>query len=156
MRARCGDKHKSTGTPLRTGVKTIVHKADGTTEYTQVGPDGKKTTWTKEVSSLSAAVHSKCGTVQRKVGYNFGPKYGGTLSRKDSVDDINRGLNGLRSEYRSTGGMSKGGTRKHVASIPEELYYSEKAEKGPGCFSEPGSLMKFADKWGFRVSGKRR
>jgi len=149
-------KSTGSGVAANTGYRVIHRKADGTTEHSRVGADGKKSTYIQEVSSTAAAVHSKSGTVQRKVGYNFGDKYGGTLDKKTREDDINRGLNSLRSQYRSTGGMSKDGTRKHVASIPEELYYSEKAEKGPDCFSEPGSLMKFADKWGFRVSGGRR
>jgi len=155
MRSR-SSKSKGTGQALNTGYKVVHRKADGTKEFTQVGGDGERSTYIQKPTSTAAAIHSKSGVVQRKVGYNFGDKYGGTLDKKTREDDINRGLNSLRSQYRSTGGMSKDGTRKHVASIPEELYYSEKAEKGPDCFSEPGSLMRFADKWGFRVSGKRR
>lgn len=156
MRTRCGDKHQSTGTALKIGYKVIHRKADGTTERTKVGADGTKTSFIEEPCSTAAAVHSKSGTVQRKVGYNFGEKYGGTNSKHDREADINRGLNRLRSEYRSTGGMSKDGTRKHIASIPEELWYSEKAEKGPDCFNTPEKIKKFVSEWNLGVSGRRR
>jgi len=156
MRTRCGDKHKTTGTALKTGYKVIHRKADGTTEFTKVGADGEKSSFIKEPGSTAAAVHSKSGTVQRKVGYNFGEKYGGTNSKKEREDNIRAGLNHLRSEYRSTGGMSKDGTRKHIASIPEELWYSEKAEKGPDCFNTPEKIKKFVSEWNLGVSGRRR
>jgi hypothetical protein len=151
-----GKKFKGTGTPAKKGFKVICRKADGSTEFSDVGADGDRTIITKDQEGSFGAVISKAGKTRRKVAYNFGDKYGGTLSKQKREADINNGLNRLRAEYRSTGGMNKSGTMKHVASIPEELWYSHKAENGADVFSDPKEVKRFASEWGFNVAGRRR
>ena len=147
---------KGTGTPEPKGYKVVHHKSDGTTEFSSVGAGSDGRIITKDTDGSFAAIHVKSGTPERKVGYNFGEQYGGTNSKAEREGHIRDGLNRLRAEYRSTGGMSKDGTRKHVASIPEELWYSEKAEKGADCFNTPEKIKKFCSEWGLNVSGRRR
>jgi hypothetical protein len=47
--------------------------------------------------------------------------------------------------------MSKGGTMKHIASIPPEIWYSECAENGPEAVQDKQYMMKLASKWGFKL-----
>ena len=78
---------------------------------------------------------------KKQVSYNFG---GGTNPSKAKREaEIRRDLEIQRQESIRTNGMSKGGTMRKVASIPPELYYSEKFEKGAGCFSDPKDIKKF-------------
>ena len=138
------------------GYKMVVKKADGSTEVTSYDPNGDRRIITKETDGSYGAILAKKGKKPRKVAYNFGPMFGGTLSKKDRVDEINRGLGRLRAAYRSTGGMSKAGTSRHKASIPPEIYYSAIAEDGPDSVRDPKYMEKLISDHGLVLSSRRR
>ncbi len=84
----------------------------------------------------------------RKVGYNFDK----SMSKQVREGKIRDHLTELRKGYADTRGFSKRGTMKHVASIPPEFWWSEKAEKGPNALRDPKELKRFCQENDFCVS----
>jgi len=126
------------------GYRMTVHKKDGTVEQSENG---------KAVKALSPLVEGTSGVVvkdysKRQVFHNLHP----SLSKQVREQEIGDDLRSLRKEYTHSKGMSKKGTMKHVARIPAEIYWSERAERGYDNMRGPKNLKAICDKWNLNVS----
>ncbi len=128
-----------------------ARKADGTRVTERVASDGSRCIITRKPSG-AAGIIVRNAKGRREVGYNFSGKIDGVqVSKQEREAQIREGLRDLREDYKHTRGMSKGGTRKHLASIPPEIWYGICAEDGPEAVQDRKYMMKVASKWGFKL-----
>ena len=121
-----------------------ARKADGTRVTERVASDGSRTIITRTPSG-GGGIIVKNAKGQRRVGYNFSKQIDGVhVGKAKREAQIRDCLRGLRQEYKHTRGMSGEGTRKHVASIPQEIWYSELAENGPEAVQDRKHMLKLA------------
>lgn len=112
-------------------------KANGDTEYTRVDGDTSEVIVRRYEGTRGVIV--KQGKVE-VYGYNFRK---GKKSKYLREREIRENLNELRNEYTHSRGFSRGRTMKHVARIPAELYWCEKANRGPQALRDPKELRRF-------------
>lgn len=124
----------------------IKHTTAAGTEYTHVDGDTERAFVPRYEGTRGVIVRA---SGERKVGYNF---RAGRKSKHAREAEIRSGLDEHRKEYTHTRGMSRGKTMKHVASIPPELWWSEKAERGPTALRDPKELKRFCADWNLNVS----
>ncbi len=128
-----------------------ARKADGSRVTERVASDGSRTIITRTASG-GGGITVRNARGRRRVGYNFSGVIDGVqVSKQEREAQIREGLRDLRRDYKHSRGMSKGGTRKHIASIPPEIWYGEAVENGPEAVQDRKHMMKVASKWGFKL-----
>jgi hypothetical protein len=129
------------------------HRRDGSCEITVDDCKGNRQTFETTQPVAISNRFGKKSKPTRKVSYNFRRKFSGKPNSAAARNaEIRSELEGLRNSYTSNKGMTKGGTMKHVARIPPEIWYSEVAENGPGLANDKSRMMKVVDDFQLRVS----
>ena len=125
--------------------RMTTHKKDGTIERKRVDGNSVSTFVQKHEGTRGVIVK---GSKKREVFHNFHP----SLSKQVREAELRQDLDEHRKEYTHTKGMSKSGTMKHVASIPPEIWWSERAERGYDGMRGHKNIKAICDKWGVNVS----
>jgi len=86
---------------------------------------------------------------KREVMYNFSRELG-TLSTEHEMGQM---LKQRRRDLRDSKGMTKGGTRQLIASVPAEAWWKEQHEN-PGRLRDDKALKKWVKEQGFNIARK--
>lgn len=128
--------------------RVTTHKANGDVEMKRI--DGNSvTTFQRKWEGVRGVIVKT--PKSRKVGFNLHP----SGSRYDRVREVREGLEKTRRAYVNSNGFSQKKTMRHIASIPAEEWWSEKAESGPTALRDPKDLTKWCFEKGFNVVNRK-
>jgi len=88
----------------------------------------------------------------KKVQMNLGADVGYSKAKREA--QIRTHLNRCRADNVATNGWSKGGTMRHIGSIPAEHWWGTKFENGPESLRDPKELKKYIKENDFNVVSK--